>query len=136
MNIEMHSIRFINFERYSAEEIGSVEGKKFYDLFVLSSNVKCPKILTTYLIQILLILIETFQPTVLSIILITIGCLIASAGDLDFDAIGYLAGFTSVFAQAGYLTLVQRASAVEAALKIAESQVMLQIICTCIQYIL
>ena len=107
-----------------------------YILLKKNGGVCWCKILTTYLIQILLIFIETFQPTVLSIILITIGCLIASAGDLDFDAIGYLAGFTSVFAQAGYLTLVQRASAVEAALKNAESQVMLQIICTCIQYIL
>ena len=59
----------------------------------------------------------------LSIITITIGCFVASAGDLEFDTVAYMAGMTSVFAQAGYLTLVQRASAVEAALKSTESQV-------------
>ena len=60
----------------------------------------------------------------LSIITITIGCFVASAGDLEFDTVAYMAGMTSVFAQAGYLTLVQRASAVEAALKGTESQVL------------
>ena len=68
-------------------------------------------------------LFRMFQSTVLSIITITIGCLVASAGDLEFDTVAYMAGLTSVFAQAGYLTLVQRASAVEAALKNAELQV-------------
>ena len=60
----------------------------------------------------------------LSIITITIGCFVASAGDLEFDTVAYLAGMTSVFAQAGYLTLVQRASAVEAALKKPDTKVL------------
>ena len=49
----------------------------------------------------------------------------AFAGDLEFDTVAYVAGLISVFAQAGYLTLVQKASAIEAALKNAEAQVML-----------
>ena len=48
----------------------------------------------------------------------------AFAGDLEFDTVAYVAGLISVFAQAGYLTLVQKASAIEAALKNAEAQVM------------
>ena len=47
----------------------------------------------------------------------------AFAGDLEFDTVAYVAGLISVFAQAGYLTLVQKASAIEAALKNAEAQV-------------
>jgi len=62
------------------------------------------------------------KSTVLSIITITIGCLVAFAGDLEFDTVAYVAGLISVFAQAGYLTLVQKASAIEAALKNAEFQ--------------
>ncbi len=47
---------------------------------------------------------------VTSILLITLGCLVAGAGDLEFDPHAYLMGSFSVFAQAGYLTLVQRYS--------------------------
>jgi len=43
-----------------------------------------------------------------SIGLITLGCLIASAGDLQFDAYSYFMGGMSCFAQAGYFTLVQK----------------------------
>ncbi len=46
----------------------------------------------------------------LSIGVITIGCLLASAGDLEFDGHAYVLGGLSVFAQAGYLTLVQKCS--------------------------
>lgn len=45
-----------------------------------------------------------------SIGLITIGVLIAGLGDLSFDAHAYTMGTLSVFAQAGYLTLVQKSS--------------------------
>mgnify|MGYP001249688399 CR=1 FL=1 len=48
---------------------------------------------------------------VLSILLITFGCLIASMGDLEFDGHAYAMGLLSVFAQGGYLTYVQRSSA-------------------------
>ena len=47
---------------------------------------------------------------VLSILLITFGCLIASIGDLEFDGHAYAMGLLSVFAQGGYLTYVQRSS--------------------------
>merc|ERR1711899_244992 len=47
---------------------------------------------------------------VLSIVLITFGCLIASIGDLEFDGHAYAMGLLSVFAQGGYLTYVQRSS--------------------------
>merc|ERR1712223_601344 len=47
---------------------------------------------------------------VLSILLITFGCLIASIGDLEFDGHAYAMGLLSVFAQGGYLTCVQRSS--------------------------
>ena len=47
---------------------------------------------------------------VLSILLITFGCLIASIGDLEFDGNAYAMGLLSVFAQGGYLTYVQRSS--------------------------
>ena len=50
------------------------------------------------------------KPIVLSILLITLGCLIASIGDLEFDGHAYFMGLLSVFAQGGYLTLVQRSS--------------------------
>ena len=50
------------------------------------------------------------KPIVLSILLITFGCLIASIGDLEFDGHAYFMGLLSVFAQGGYLTLVQRSS--------------------------
>ena len=59
----------------------------------------------------------------ISIVIITIGCFIASAGDLEFDGVAYIAGLTSVFAQGGYLTLVQMASAIEESFKTGESQV-------------
>ena len=58
-----------------------------------------------------------------SIVIITVGCLIASAGDVEFDSVAYFAGLTSVFAQGGYLTLVQMASAIEASIKTEESHV-------------
>ena len=45
-----------------------------------------------------------------SIVCITVGCVIASAGDLEFDRRAYTTGALSVLAQAGYLTLVQRHS--------------------------
>ena len=45
-----------------------------------------------------------------SILCITVGCIIASAGDLEFDRRAYTTGALSVFAQAGYLTLVQKYS--------------------------
>ena len=60
----------------------------------------------------------------MSIVIITVGCFIATAGDLEFDTVAYLAGLTSVFAQGGYLTLVQMASAAEASLINKESQVL------------
>jgi len=47
-----------------------------------------------------------------SIGLITAGCLIAGAGDLQFDAFAYTIGGLSCFAQAGYFTLVQKDSEV------------------------
>ena len=40
------------------------------------------------------------------------GVFIASAGDLEYDGHAYLMGGLSVFAQGGYLTLVQKASEV------------------------
>ena len=46
----------------------------------------------------------------MSIACITAGCIIASAGDLEFDRRAYTTGALSVLAQAGYLTLVQRHS--------------------------
>ena len=66
-----------------------------------------------------------FQQTIISIVIITIGCFIASAGDLEFDNIAYMAGLTSVFAQGGYLTLVQMAAIAEANLNKETSQVKL-----------
>lgn len=45
-----------------------------------------------------------------SIALITVGVLIAGLGDLQFDGHAYTMGTLSVFAQAGYLTLVQKSS--------------------------
>ena len=48
----------------------------------------------------------------LSILTITVGVFIASAGDLEYDGHAYLMGGLSVFAQGGYLTLVQKASEV------------------------
>jgi len=47
---------------------------------------------------------------ILSIGIITLGVLVASLGDLEFDAHAYFMGTCSVFAQAGYLTLVQKSS--------------------------
>jgi len=43
-----------------------------------------------------------------SVVLITTGCLIAGAGDLQFQLKAYMMAALSVVAQAGYLTLVQR----------------------------
>ena len=60
----------------------------------------------------------------------------AFAGDLEFDTVAYVAGLISVFAQAGYLTLVQKASAIEAALKNAEFQVMISNCHYILKYIL
>ena len=54
---------------------------------------------------------------IISIFIITAGCLIAFIGDLEFDSKAYLAGLVSVFAQGGYLTAVQLASSKEASLK-------------------
>ena len=65
------------------------------------------------------------QQTIMSIVIITIGCFIASAGDLEFDNVAYMAGLTSVFAQGGYLTLVQMAAITEANLNNETSQVKL-----------
>merc|ERR1719192_588290 len=45
-----------------------------------------------------------------SIALITVGVLVAGLGDLQFDGHAYTMGTLSVFAQAGYLTLVQKSS--------------------------
>merc|ERR1719188_1340767 len=45
-----------------------------------------------------------------SILFITVGCIIASVGDMEFDSRAYTTGALSVFAQAGYLTLVQKHS--------------------------
>merc|ERR1711936_1477727 len=42
--------------------------------------------------------------------LITVGVFVASLGDLQFEAHAYTMGTLSVFAQAGYLTLVQKSS--------------------------
>jgi len=47
-----------------------------------------------------------------SVGLITIGVFVASLGDLQFEAHAYTMGSLSVFAQAGYLTLVQKSSEV------------------------
>lgn len=43
----------------------------------------------------------------LSIGLITVGCLVAGLGDLQFEAFAYSMAVMAVFAQAGYLTLIQ-----------------------------
>lgn len=45
---------------------------------------------------------------IVSVIIITLGCVIAGIGDLTFNLWAYLACTASVFAQAFYLTLVQR----------------------------
>jgi len=47
-----------------------------------------------------------------SVGLITVGVFVASLGDLQFEAHAYTMGSLSVFAQAGYLTLVQKSSEV------------------------
>eukprot|EP00095_Tigriopus_kingsejongensis_P003706 maker-scaffold382_size189932-snap-gene-0.28 protein:Tk03706 transcript:maker-scaffold382_size189932-snap-gene-0.28-mRNA-1 annotation:"hypothetical protein CAPTEDRAFT_101209" len=47
---------------------------------------------------------------VMSILLITTGCFVASFGDLQFDRNAYFMGMLSVFAQGGYLTLVEKSS--------------------------
>ena len=54
--------------------------------------------------------INNFRYITFSILIITLGCLLAGAGDLEFDSHAYLMGTLSVFAQAGYLTLVQKSS--------------------------
>ena len=59
----------------------------------------------------------------MSIVIITVGCLIASVGDVEFDSIAYSAGLISVFAQGSYLTLVQMASLKEASMKNEEAKV-------------
>ena len=51
-----------------------------------------------------------FRYIILSILLITVGCLVAGIGDLDFDQHAYIMGMLCVFAQGGYLTLVQKSS--------------------------
>lgn len=43
-----------------------------------------------------------------SVLLITIGCLLAAYGDLRFHAVSYASGGVSVLFQAGYLVFVQR----------------------------
>merc|ERR1719270_1786068 len=64
------------------------------------------------LILSVMVLRRPFPSTLLtfSIGLITIGVLVAGMGDLSFDAHAYTMGTLSVFAQAGYLTLVQKSS--------------------------
>lgn len=47
---------------------------------------------------------------VTSVGVITVGVFIASLGDLEFDGHAYTMGILSVFAQAAYLTLVQKSS--------------------------
>jgi len=59
------------------------------------------------------LVLKNKHPSVLlasSIGLSTLGCLIASLGDLEFDSNAYVLGFLSVFAQAIYLTLIQKCS--------------------------
>ena len=58
------------------------------------------------------VLKKTFPSALLtsSIDIITLGAFVASLGDLQFDLYAYTMGGLSVFAQAGYLTLVQRGS--------------------------
>ena len=51
-----------------------------------------------------------FRYIITSIVLITFGCLVAGIGDLDFDQHAYILGVMCVFAQGGYLTLVQKSS--------------------------
>ena len=60
------------------------------------------------------VLKKTFPSTLLtsSIGIITLGAFVASLGDFQFDLHAYTMGGLSVFAQAGYLTLVQRNSEV------------------------
>jgi len=61
-----------------------------------------------------LVLKKPFPSSLLSssVGLITVGVFVASLGDLQFDAHAYTMGSLSVFAQAGYLTLVQKSSEV------------------------
>ncbi|XP_072049530.1 uncharacterized protein [Amphiura filiformis] len=47
---------------------------------------------------------------VASVLVITVGCVIAGLGDLTFDLTAYVAGILSVLSQASYLTLVQKLS--------------------------
>ncbi|CAD5123760.1 unnamed protein product [Dimorphilus gyrociliatus] len=47
----------------------------------------------------------------ISVIAVTVGCLLAAYGDLKFDALSYASGGASVLFQAGYLVCVQRESA-------------------------
>jgi len=66
------------------------------------------------LILSVLVLKKPFPSALLSssVGLITFGVFIASLGDLQFEAHAYTMGTLSVFAQAGYLTLVQKSSEV------------------------
>merc|ERR1712142_764346 len=66
------------------------------------------------LILSVLVLKKPFPSALLSssVGLITVGVFVASLGDLQFDAHAYTMGTLSVFAQAGYLTLVQKSSEV------------------------
>jgi len=66
------------------------------------------------LILSVLVLKKTFPSILLtsSIGIITLGAFVASLGDFQFDLHAYTMGGLSVFAQAGYLTLVQRSSEV------------------------
>merc|ERR1719427_843220 len=66
------------------------------------------------LILSVIVLKKPFPSTLLSssVGLITFGVFVASLGDLQFDAHAYTMGTLSVFAQAGYLTLVQKSSEV------------------------
>ena len=52
--------------------------------------------------------------------------MLAFMGDIKFDGFVYIAGVTSVLAKAGYLTLIEMASAIEAGPKTGESQVSLK----------
>lgn len=66
------------------------------------------------LILSVLVLKKPFPSALLtsSVGLITLGVFVASLGDLQFEAHAYTMGTLSVFAQAGYLTLVQKSSEV------------------------
>jgi len=73
---------------------------------------RCTPIVSLLLSVIILKKPPPSSALLVSIGLITVGCLIAGAGDLQFDALAYTIGGLSCFAQAGYFTLVQKDSEV------------------------